>query len=44
MSYRDRYVEYHSLEWDIFHSPCGECEHLGNCKHYTSEGCPNQEE
>lgn len=39
--YRDRYIESHTLEWDIQHSACGKCEYVNDCRHYTSEGCPN---
>lgn len=32
-SYRDRYIEMHTLEWDIEHSACRDCEHR------KKEGC-----
>ena len=41
---RSEYIELHSIEWDIEHSLCGECEYRDDCRHYTSEGCPNQED
>lgn len=45
INYRERYIELHSLEFDIQHSVCGECEYLHDCRHYTKEGCPyNKEE
>ena len=36
----DDYAELHTLEWDVQHSACGECEFVNDCRHYTKEGCP----
>ena len=33
ISYRDRYVENHSIEWDIEHSACK------NCEYRKKQGC-----
>ena len=43
-NYRERYVELHSIEWDIEHSACGDCEYRkkDNCQHYYGR-CPNGE-
>ena len=39
--YRERYVESHTLEWDIQHSACGKCEYVEDCQYYYGR-CPNQ--
>ena len=39
---RGEYIEMHGLEWDIMHSPCGDCPHVNDCqKQYY--GCKNEE-
>jgi len=40
MNYRDRYIELHTLEFDIQHSACGECEFINDCQYYYGK-CPN---
>lgn len=35
----EKYIESHSLEWDIINSPCGECEYMDNCQYYYGK-CP----
>ena len=40
---RQRYIELHTLEFDLKYSACGKCEYgqNGNCQHYTEKGCVN---
>lgn len=38
-SYRDRYIEQHTLELDIKWSSCSECEHVCDCQYYYGK-CP----
>ena len=41
-TYRDRYIEMHSLEFDFYNSACGECEYgLNNDCQYYKNKCPN---
>ena len=44
MSFRDRYVENHGLEFDVLYSDCRDC-YLNNleCLHYTT-GCRRDSE
>ena len=42
MMNRQEYIELHSIEWDIMHSPCGECEFVNNCQYYYGK-CPNED-
>ena len=37
-SYRDRYIELHTLAGDIENSPCGECPHVNDL--YYIGKCP----
>ena len=42
-SYRDRYIELHTIEWDILHSACRDCEHRKKgegCQYYFNK-CPH---
>lgn len=41
MMKRSEYIELHSIEWDIEHSPCGECKFVKNCQYYYGK-CPNE--
>ena len=36
---KDRYIELHTLEWDIQNSPCGECPYVNDCQYYYGK-CP----
>ena len=38
---REHYIEFHTLEWDVQHSACGECEFVDDCQYYYNN-CPNQ--
>jgi len=39
---RREYIELHSIEWDIMHSPCGKCKFVDNCQYYYGK-CPNED-
>lgn len=40
-----KYIEYHTLEFDFINSSCGKCEFglKDNCQHYYGDGCVNND-